>query len=332
MQSLSRPMRIAMLDVAAAHKNRLAALLHLDHVFVDTSGGAQAQAVDVVIALRFGAAQAKLLQPRLLHLPGAGDDAVDKPCLPPGCVVCNVFEHETPLAEYVLASMLEHAIGYGRLRRQFDPARWQETYAARSTHAELHGKTLGLIGYGHIGRAVAERARPFGMKVHAISNSGKAPGSDWCAVAAQLDELLAAADYLVIACPLTAATRELIGAPQLAVMKKSAVLINISRAQIVAEEPLYEALRQGRLRGATLDVWYAYPSTDNPRTQPSQYPFWELPNVHCTAHTSALTEELYERRYTVIADNLERLWHGNPLRNVIFTAPQAAGASAQLTS
>jgi len=317
MDPLSQVMRIAMLDVAAAHRERLAALLDFEHVFVEPT--ASAQALDAVIALRFGAAQARLFQPRLLHLPGAGDDAVDKSCLPPGCVVCNVFEHEIPLAEYVLASMLEHAIGYARLRRQFAAARWQETYASRGTHAELHGKTLGLIGYGHIGRAVAARAAPFGMKIHAISNSGNAPGSDWCATPARLDELLVAADYLVIACPLTDATRGLIGERQLSVMKQSAVLINISRAQIVAEAPLYAALSQGRLAGATLDVWYAYPSAENPRVVPAQYPFWELPNVHCTAHTSAWTQELFERRYGVIADNLRRLRRGEPLHNVIFS-------------
>jgi phosphoglycerate dehydrogenase-like enzyme len=323
MDSLSQPMRIAMLDVAAAQRQRLAGLLQFEHVFVEPQPGtAGAQPVDAVIALRFAAPQAQLFQPRLLHLPGAGDDAVDKSCLPPGSVICNVFEHETPLAEYVLAAMLEHAMGYGRLRQQFRADRWQETYAARGTHAELYGKTLGLIGYGHIGRAVADRARPFGMKVHAISNSGNAPGSHWCATPDKLDELLKKADYVVIACPLTPATRGMIGERQLAVMKTSAVLINISRAQIVEEKPLYEALFQGRLAGATLDVWYAYPSSESPRVQPAQYPFWELPNVHCTAHTSALTEELYERRYAVIAANLGRLRRGEPLSNVIFTTSQ----------
>ena len=321
-------MRIAMLDVAAPQRQRLARLLDFAHVFVEpgpaTSG---AQPVDAVIALRFGAAQAQLFQPRLLHLPGAGDDAVDKSCLPPGSVICNVFEHETSLAEYVLAAMLEHTIGYSRLRQQFQADRWQQSFAARSTHAELHGKTLGLIGYGHIGRAVADRARPFGMKVHVISNSGGAPGSDWCAGPDRLDELLTAADYVVIACPLTPATRGMLGERQLALMKKSGVLINISRAQIVEEKPLYDVLAQGRLAGATLDVWYAYPNAEDPNVRPARYPFWELPNVHCTAHTSALTEELYERRYTVISANLTNLRRGEPLHNVIFSAPLTVSAS-----
>jgi len=329
MESLSQPMRIAMLDVAAPQKQRLAVLLDFEHVFVEPRPDpSSAQPVDAVIALRFGAPQAQLFQPRLLHLPGAGDDAVDKGCLSPGSVICNVFEHETSLAEYVLAAMLEHAIGYGRLRQQFQADRWQQTYAARNTHAELHGKTLGLIGYGHIGRAVADRARAFGMKVHAISNSGNAPGSHWCATPDKLDELLENADYLVIACPLTPATRGMIGERQLTAMKRSAVLINISRAQIVEEKPLYEALLRGRLAGATLDVWYAYPTADNPHVPPAQCPFWELPNVHCTAHTSALTEELYERRYAVIAANLGRLRRGEPLSNVIFTKPQSVSAGS----
>lgn len=320
-------MRIALLDVALAQRQRLAALLDFEHGFVEPGASPTAagpQEVDAVVALRFAAAQARLFKPRLLHLPGAGDDAVDKSALPAGCVMCNVFEHEIPLAEYVLAAMLEHAIGFSRLSQRFDAARWQETYAARSTHAEVFGKTLGLIGYGHIGKAVAERAKPFGMRVHAISNSGRAPGSDWSGVASQLHELLAVADYLVIACPLTAATRGLIGEAQLAAMKPSAVLINISRAQIVAEEPLYDALAQGRLAGATLDVWYAYPGPDAPGVQPARLPFWQLPNVHCTAHTSAWTQELFQRRYAVIADNLRRLSRGEPLRNVIFTAASAA--------
>lgn len=327
MDGLSHPMRIAMLDVAAPQRQRLTRLLDFEHVFVEPEPATRGQLVDAVIALRFGAAQGQLFRPRLLHLPGAGDDAIDKSCLPPGCIICNVFEHETSLAEYVLAAMLEHAIGYSRLRRQFQADRWQQTFASRSTHAELHGKTLGLIGYGHIGRAVAARARPFGMKIHAISNSGKAAGSDWHATPDQLNKLLTAADYVVIACPLTPATRGMIGQGQLALMKKSAVLINISRAQIIEEKPLYDALCAGRLAGATLDVWYAYPSPENPRAQPAQYPFWELSNVHCTAHTSALTEELYERRYAVIAANLARLHRGEPLRNVIFGTTPTVGAS-----
>jgi phosphoglycerate dehydrogenase-like enzyme len=311
-------MRIALLDVARAQASRLSSLLEFPHDFVAAADAPQP--VDAAIALRFGRSEARQFEPRLLHLPGAGADQVDFGALPAGCVVCNVFEHEIPLAEYVLAAILEHAIGYAALRAAFDADRWPETYARRHTHAEIHGKTLGLVGYGHVGRAVTERARAFGMRVHAVSASGRAPGADWSSPVANLRELLPVADYLVIACPLTPETRGLVGAAELSLMKRSAVLINIARAQIVDEEPLYVALAEGRLGGATLDVWYQYPNADTPAARPSRFPFHRLPNVHCTAHSSAWTEELFARRYAVIAENLNRLRQGRPLRNVIHSA------------
>jgi len=312
------PMRIALLDVARAQASRLSALLAFPHEFAAAADSQQR--VDAVIALRFGPSEARQFEPRLLHLPGAGADQVDLGALPPGCAVCNVFEHEIPLAEYVLTAILEHAIGYAALRGAFDADHWPETYARRRTHAEIHGKTLGLVGYGHVGRAVTERARAFGMRVHAVSASGRAPGADWSSPVANLRELLPMADYLVIACPLTSETRGLIGAEELSLMKRSAILINIARAQIVDEEPLYAALSEGRLGGATLDVWYQYPSADTSAARPSRFPFHRLLNVHCTAHSSAWTEELFARRYSVIADNLSRLRQGRPLRNVIHSA------------
>jgi phosphoglycerate dehydrogenase-like enzyme len=309
------PMRIALLDVAKPQASRLAGLLEFPHEFVEATDSPQA--VDAAIALRFGRAEALQFGPRLLHLPGAGADQVDLAALPPGCVVCNVFEHQIPLAEYILAAILDHAIGYSAMRRSFDADRWPETYARRHIHAEIHGKTLGLVGYGHVGRAVTERAKPFGMRVHAVSATGRAPEADWSSPVAGLRELLPVADYLVIACPLTPQTRGLIGAEELALMKRSAIVINIARAQVIEEEPLFRALEAGRLAGATLDVWYQYPTADAPAPRPSRFPFHRLPNVHCTAHSSAWTEELFARRYAVIADNLHRLRTASPLRNVI---------------
>ena len=312
-------MRIAMLDVARAQRERLAALLKFPHEFAVP---AQArQNVDAVIALRFGAAEAARYQTSLLHLPGAGADAVDMSALEPGCVVCNVFEHEIPVAEFVMAAILDHTLGYGRMHTGFDGDRWNETYAARRPHGELSGRILGLLGYGHIGKAVTERAHAFGMQVHVISQSGNAPEADWVGRPAQLHDMLSRLDFLVIACPLTEATRDLMGARELALMKPTSVLINIGRAQIIQEEPLYRALESQQLAGATLDVWYDYPREGSGEVKPSRFPFYKLPSVHCTAHSSGWSEELFQRRYDVIADNLARRYHALPLRNVIYTAP-----------
>jgi len=114
--------------------------------------------VDVVIALRFGAAEAAHYPTSMLHLPGAGADAVDMGVLEPKCVVCNVFEHETPVAEFVMAALLDHTLSYGRMHTSFDGDRWSETYAARRPHGEVNRRILGLLGYGHIGKAVTQRA------------------------------------------------------------------------------------------------------------------------------------------------------------------------------
>jgi phosphoglycerate dehydrogenase-like enzyme len=313
---MTPPLRIALLDVARTQGPRLAGLLGFAHEFVAPSE--RRQSVDAVVALRYGHAQAKQYRPRLVHLPGAGADALDTGVLPPHCAVCNVFEHEAPVAEYVLAAILDHAIGYGDMVRAFSSERWSETYFGRRPHAEVGGKILGLVGYGHIGKAVAQRAHAFGMRVHVISHSGHAPGADWAADTTRLLDMLRVADFIVIACPLTDETRGLIGTAEIGAMRPSAVLINIGRAQIVEEEPLFYALQNARLAGATLDVWYQYPAAGDEQARPSNFPFDRLPNVHCTAHSSAWTEELSERRYAVIADNLTRLNRGEPLRNVIY--------------
>ena len=319
MEPLKPAMRIAMLDVAKAHEGRLARILGFPHQFV--AAEEVRQTVDAVIALRFGREQAARFATQLLHLPGAGADGIDTSALDPGCIVCNVFEHEIPVAEFVLTAILDHTIGYGRMHRAFDGARWSDTYAARRPHGEVCGKILGLVGYGHIGRAVAQRAKAFGMQVHAISHGGRAPGADWAGRPPELGRMLAVVDFLVIACPLSPQTRGLIGASELALMKPSAVVINIGRAQVIEEEPLFRALEAERLAGATLDVWYDYPLGSDTGVTPSRFPFDELPNVHCTAHSSAWSDGLFERRYRVIAENLGRLRQSLPLHNIIFPTP-----------
>ncbi len=309
------PLRIALLDGARAQRERLHDLLDFPHVFVEAAGARQS--VDAVVGFQFGRTEAERFLARLIQVPGAGADGIDRDCIDPGCTVCNVFEHEVPVAEFVMASILNHALGYLGMARGFDSEKWSEIYAARRPHLEVAGKVLGLVGFGHIGQAVAARARAFGMRIHAVSRSGRAPGADWFADGSRLPELLAGADFVVIACPLTERTRGLIGRQELETMKPAAVLINIGRAAIVEEEALYRALESGRLGGATLDVWYEYPTPGSPQARPARFPFERLPNVHCTPHSSAWTDEMFQRRYFVIADNLSRLYRGAALRNVV---------------
>ncbi|RDJ19696.1 hypothetical protein DWF00_19635 [Bosea caraganae] len=276
---------------------------------------------DVVVSIRFkrpdGAPPFALL-----HVPGAGLDGIDLPALQPACRVCNVFEHEIPIAEYVLHAMLGWEIRPDAMR--FTAAGWGEAHRNRKPHGELAGKTLGIIGFGRIGRAIAERARAFGMRIATLDRSigSYAALVDERIPPGDLHRLLGLSDYVALACPLSESTRGLIGAAELAAMSPSGVLINVSRAEIVAEAALYDALAQRRIGGAILDVWYRYPAGAQDNPAPSAFPFLDLPNVVATPHSSAWTTALPGRRYRIIAENIRRLRAGEPLLNQVWPEAQ----------
>lgn len=275
---------------------------------------------DVLVTLRFSRKAANPKKFRLLHVPGAGLDGIDFKSLHESVSVCNVFEHETPIAEYVMAAMLDIEVGFSRMRSDFSHERWPDLYRGRSPHGELAGKTLGLIGYGRIGRAIARRAHAFDMRVIAANRSAIVDDQDILASALpmdDLDSLLSTADYVVIACPLSDSTRGLLNEARLARMHRNAVLINVSRAEIIDQKALYACLTSGGIGAAVLDVWWHYPQSESDQPVPADLPFDTLPNVYCTPHSSAWTRNLPERRYRAIAQNILRLINGEPLENLI---------------
>jgi phosphoglycerate dehydrogenase-like enzyme len=319
-------MKVFMIGEAANHKPRLAARLPgVALIGLPREAGHEPThdgvigPEDVLISLRFSRRKDEIPAFRLLHVPGAGTDGIDFGSLPPSAWVCNVFEHEIPIAEFVCASMLQWEIRLDDLGRSFSAERWPDLYRKRVPHGELHGKTLGVIGFGRIGQAVARRARAFAMRVIALAPRPVDPDglADEALPTTALARLLGEADYVVIACPLNAETRGLIGGPQLRTMKPTAVLINVARAEILDEEALFHALSQKIIHGASLDVWYQYPEGTSDRVAPSRFPFHDLDNALCTPHASAWTVNLPERRYAVIAHNLQRLMAGEPLENVV---------------
>ena len=197
---------------------------------------------------------------KLLQLPGAGTDEIDFLQLPAGITVCNCFEHEIGIAEYVLGTILEWSIGVRRLDDQFRRGSWAGSYLLGPRHGEVFGKTIGIVGYGHIGREVARRARPFGMRVTCCTRTPKPDDlADEVLGMDRLSDVLASSDFVVVALPLTDDTRGLLNRAALASMRPGAVLINVARGAIVDEESLYTALKERRIAGAILDVWYRYP-------------------------------------------------------------------------
>ena len=283
--------------------------------------------VDVLVALAFtremGAAARRL---RLVQVPGAGLDRIDRSALPAGTWLANVYGHETGIAEYVLGAMLAVSRSFARvdsaLRRGAWASQWAVGVKAPPPWPELAGKTLGILGYGRIGQAVARRARAFDMQICAIRRDVARSAHDELALLGgmdMLDEVLGRSDYLVITLPITPTTRGLIGEKQLRAMKRTAVLVNVARAEIVDERALYRALAEGTIAAAALDVWYRYP-TDTGLTLPAREPFHELPNVLMTPHLSGWTEGMLEERAKLIAENIQRAARGEPPINLISSS------------
>jgi phosphoglycerate dehydrogenase-like enzyme len=257
---------------------------------------------------------------RLLQSPAAGLDLIDLPSLPRGVTVCNVDGHEQAIAEYVLMTMLALSHRLVDIVNAFrDRSSWAGGGAGGGpTHGEILGKTVGIVGYGRIGREVAKRAAAFGCTIVAANRSPIADKGEASEIykLSELDRMLPRCDVVVIAAALGAETRGLVDAGRLALMKPTALLINIGRALIADEKALYTALRDGKIGGAALDVWWRYPSPAEPNARPSNFPFHELPNVLMTPHCSSATDGARDRRLSRIAGNLDRFTRGESLINV----------------
>jgi phosphoglycerate dehydrogenase-like enzyme len=258
---------------------------------------------------------------KLLQSPAAGLDLIDVPSLPGGVAVCNVVGHEQAIAEYVLMTMLALSHRLLDIATAFrDRSSWLGGGAGGGPlHGEILGKTVGIIGYGKIGREVAKRATAFGCRVIAVNRSPIADQGNTSEIypLTELDRVLPLCDVVVIAAGLGPETRGLFDARRLGLMKPTALLINIGRALIVDEKALYEALCAGRIGGAAIDVWWRYPTAAEPNTRPSNLPFHELPNALMTPHCSSATDGARDRRLGSIAANLDRFARGEPLVNIV---------------
>lgn len=177
----------------------------------------------------------------------------------------------------------------------------------------LGGRTLGIIGLGAIGQAVARLGRAFGMRVVATRHSperGCPPDVDEVFASGDLAELLSQADVVVVAAPLTAETRGLLGAQEFRQMKRSALFVNVARGRLVREADLVAALEGGLIAGAALDVFEHEPL--DPRS-----PLWAMPNVVMTPHVAGFRADYWEAAVDLFAENLTRFMRGEALQNVV---------------
>lgn len=223
--------------------------------------------------------------------------------------------HGPVVAEHVIALLFALA------KRLPDAVRFQEKHIwgqepmwrGRPRPRELAGATLGLVGLGNIGREVAKRASAVGMRIIAVREhpeKGTPEHVERVFSSSQVDELLSQSDYVILAAPLTPATRSLMNAARFEKMKPDACLINVSRGPLVDETALAQSLREKKIGGAALDVFAQEPL-------PSDSPLWDLENLLITPHTAALTEKLWERHYELFAQNLRRYLAHQPLLAVV---------------
>lgn len=254
---------------------------------------------------------------RWIHSRSAGLDQVLFPELVNSeIILTNASGVFSPsLGEFALAAILYFAKDFRRMIRNQVAGVWEQFDVTM-----ISGQTLGIVGYGSIGRAIAERARALDMKVLALKRSASGrpnedPLVDRIYVPAQLQEMLSQCDYIVVTLPLTAQTRGLIAEAEFAVMKKNAVVINVGRAPAINEPALIKALTEKRIRGAALDVFDQEPL-------PHGHPFYSVENVLLSPHCADHTPDWLDNSMRFFLEQLARFRRGETLLNI---ADKAAG-------
>jgi len=290
-------------------------------VHVDQKGAPDGDLADAEVLLRWWMSEEALgrilaTAPKLrwLHTPSAGVDHVLLPeVLARDIIVTNSSgSNAIPIAEFVLMLMLGHAKRVRELAVLTPENAWEQAPKLRLD--EIYERTALIIGLGHIGQEIARRAVAFGMRVLGSRRHPRpTPNVERVVGADGWRDLLPEADYVVIAAPLTNATRGMFDAAAFARMKRDAYFINIARGEIVETEALIAALRDGRIAGAALDALPQEPL-------PPDHPLWSAPNVWITPHICWSSPRMRDRVIDIFLENLRRYRAGEPLINVVDKA------------
>jgi phosphoglycerate dehydrogenase-like enzyme len=250
---------------------------------------------------------------KLLQLVSAGFDKIDLGlCRELGIPVANNGgTNAIDVAEHALCMILAFYRRLPAMDRAVRENSWSALDSGATTYT-IHGKTIGIVGFGKIGRRTAQLLRPFGARLLYYDPFPVTPEveAEYGVARSSLPELLAAADVVTLHVPLNAETKHLIGAAELEQMKPTALLVNTCRGPVVEEGALVAALQQGRIMGAALDVLVTEPpAPDNPLLQ--------LDTVLFTPHTAGVTYDTWQRRGEFIFQNLARVWAGQaPLAKI----------------
>jgi phosphoglycerate dehydrogenase-like enzyme len=272
---------------------------------------------DTDIFIGFNLLPAQLAVARKLkwiHITSAGVSQLMRPDVrATGITITNSRGiHAIPMAEHTMGLLLMLARRIPETMRFQSESRWAQQEILEAHPAELRGATLLIVGFGGIGTELARLARAFGMRILAVTRTGRADSSlaDETFSSAELSRALPQADYVVLCAPDTPDTQHMIGAAQLASMKRSASLLNIARGSLVDEAVLINALENGTIAAAALDVAQKEPL-------PPESPLWKTKNLLITPHTSSVSERLWPRQIELTLEDLECWFSGKELLNLV---------------
>lgn len=305
------------LAIADADDPQLAMLKEIPHYRIKTPADLEGAPRDAEAILHW-AGPRELLRKTFLALPNlrwvhsrsAGLDSLLFPELVESAIPLTngtgVFSQS--LGEFALAVILYFAKDIRRLLRNQEACRWEQFYVE-----EVAGQTVGIVGYGDIGQAVASRVHAMGMRVLALKRHPPAAGDPFVERfyrPSELNAMLSDCDFVVVAAPLTPETRHMISDDAVAAMKPNAVVINIGRGPVIDQAALVRALSAGRIKGAGLDVFEREPI-------PQDDPIFKLPNVLISPHSADQTKDWLNQAMQFFLEQYQRFSGGQPLKNIV---------------
>lgn len=261
---------------------------------------------------------------KMIQALGAGVDKIDRQAvLDRGdLIVCNNHMNADEVAEYAIMLLFSAAKNIIVNDRELRKGDWTYGFGGPRPNVEIRSKTCLLVGLGNIGTAIAERLKGFDVRLVAATRSGENRNPDLVGTVVSLEEMksvVSESDFVILALPLTHESRSLVNEEFISWMKSSSILVNISRGEIIEESALYRALKEERILGAALDVWWRYPQwgVGTKELPPSDFPFHELDNVVISPHRAAYSRNVQQAHFRFIVENLKRFLQGEEPENIV---------------
>ncbi|MDF1537803.1 MAG: 2-hydroxyacid dehydrogenase [Candidatus Thorarchaeota archaeon] len=264
---------------------------------------------------------------KMIHGFGAGIDKIDRGAvLERGdIIVCNSHVNAAEVAEYTIMLLLSLSKRIMICDSDMRKGNWRMAWGGPFPNIEIRNKTCLIVGLGNIGAEVAKRLRSFDVTIHAATRTGTSQQSELVDKVVRIDEVeesVKTADFVLLTLPLTVESKNLVDGQFISWMKRESLLVNISRGAIIDEGALYQVLKENRIGGAALDVWWDYPPIWGGSGQmPSEkYPFHELENVVLSPHRAAFSENIERDQIQFVAENILRFIRGEKPLNIVNMA------------